>query len=142
MRSRRRVTSSLGVAVVAALVLAAGCGDDTPTADEATADVCDARDRVDEAITQTERLDPTDLDGLADVREQIEDDVDELEDAGQELSESAWDDVESAAQDVEDAIDEIDADSEFREANEQLSAARERLAEAWDSFVSDVDCGS
>lgn len=142
MRSPRRVTIWLGAGVLSAGALAAGCGDDSPTTEEATADVCDARDDLDETILAAERLDPTDSEELTDVREQIADDVDELGDAGQQLAESAWDDVESAADDLRETIDDIDADSDFREANQQLSSAREQLAEAWATFVSDVDCGT
>jgi ABC-type transporter Mla subunit MlaD len=120
--------------------LAAGCGDDAPSTEEATAEVCAARGEVDSVITEVERLDPTDLDQLADAREQIADDLDELAAAGQELAESAWDDVESAAEDVRDTIDDIDADSTFREANDQLSEARDQLAAAWEDFTSGVDC--
>jgi hypothetical protein len=132
----------MGSVVIAlfALGLAAGCGDDAPTTEEATAEVCDARDQVDSAITDVERLDPTDLDQLADAREQLADDIDELAAAGQQLAESAWDDVESAADDVRDTIDDIDADSTFREANQQLSDARDQLATAWEDFTADVEC--
>jgi hypothetical protein len=138
MERRRRVATWVGIATL----LAAGCGDDGPTTAEATADVCDARDDLEETMTEVERLDPTDGEKLSDARESLADDVDELSDAGQQLAEATWDDVESAADDVESALGDIDADTSFREANERLSTARDRLAEAWNSFLSDVDCGS
>jgi hypothetical protein len=128
------------VIVLFAVGLGAACGDDAPTTEEATAEVCDAREDVDGVITEVDRLDPTDLDKLADAREQLGDDIDELAAAGQQLAESAWDDVESAAEGMRDTIDEIDADSTFREANEQLSAARDELVTAWEDFTSEVDC--
>jgi hypothetical protein len=140
MHSRRSVTLWAGSAVLV-VGLAAACGDDGPSTEEATAEVCDARENVDEELVDVSRLDPTDVDDLNQVRDDLADEVDELDSAGQELAEAEWEDVESAVEQVRDTIGSIDADTTFREANEQLSEARDQLTEAWDAFVSGVDCG-
>ncbi|HZA78616.1 MAG TPA: hypothetical protein VE623_19730 [Acidimicrobiales bacterium] len=135
------------VRILAASVLAlggaaalAGCGDDGPSTEEATSEVCGARDDLDDTLTQLNRLDPTDLPELADVREQLADDVDELNSAGQELAESQWDDVEQAWDDFRETVDDFDQDTSFREAREQLTSVTDELGNAWDEFVSNVDC--
>jgi chromosome segregation ATPase len=141
MHSRRSVTFWAGAAVLLAVGLVAGCGDDGPSTEEATAEVCDARENVDEELVDVSRLDPTDADDLNQVRDDLADEVDELDSAGQELAEAEWEDVENAVDQLRDTIADFDADTEFGEANQQLSEARDQLTEAWDAFVSGVDCG-
>jgi ABC-type transporter Mla subunit MlaD len=133
--------------ILAALVLAGGgagalvgCGDDEPSTEEATADVCGARDDLDDTLTELERLDPTDRDDLADAREEISDDVDELSSAGQVLAESAWDSFEGAWENLRDTVDDLDQETTFAEAREQLSSAGEELTGACEEFVANVDC--
>ncbi|MGH9229648.1 MAG: hypothetical protein ACRD07_13160 [Acidimicrobiales bacterium] len=135
------------VRILAVLVLVgagggalAGCGDDEPSTEEATADVCDAREDLDDTLTDLGRLDPTDRDELGDAREEISDDVDELSGAGQELAESQWENFEQAWENLRDTVDDLDQDTTFREAREQLSSAGDELTGAWDEFVSSVDC--
>jgi TolA-binding protein len=140
MHSRRSVTLWAASAVLV-VGLAAACGDDGPSTEEATAEVCDARENVDEELVDVSRLDPTDVDDLNQVRDDLADEVDELDSAGQELAEAEWEDVENAVDQLRDTIGNIDADTEFGEANQQLSEARDQLTEAWDAFVSGVDCG-
>jgi DNA repair ATPase RecN len=141
MTARRSVTVWVGSLVLLAVGLAAACGDDGPTTEEATAEFCEAQADIDETITDVRHLDPSDLDELDDAREELGDDIDELGSAGQELAEAEWDEVEDAADELQDTIDDIDADSSFREAAERLGEARGTLAEAWDDIVSNVDCG-
>jgi hypothetical protein len=118
----------------------AGCGDDEPSTEEATADVCDARENLDDTLTELGRLDPTDRSELADAREEISNDVEELGDAGRVLAESQWDSVEEAWNNLRNTVDDLDQDTTFAEAREQLSSAGEDLTNAWDEFVSNVDC--
>jgi ABC-type transporter Mla subunit MlaD len=134
-----RILAASVLALVAAAALA-GCGDDGPSTEEATADVCAAREDLDDTLTQLSRLDPTDRSDLADVREQLAGEVDELSSAGQELAESQWDDVEQAWDDFRDTVDDFDQDTEFAEAREQLTAVTDEITGAWDDFVSNVDC--
>jgi hypothetical protein len=133
--------------ILAALVLVgagvgalAGCGDDEPSTEEATAEVCDARENLDNTLTELGRLDPTDRSDLAAARDEISNDVDELSSAGQKVAESQWDDFEQAWENLRDTVDSLDQDTTFREAREQLTSAGEGLTSAWDEFVSNVDC--
>ena len=118
----------------------AGCGDDEPSTEEATTEVCDAREDLDETLTDLGNLDPTDRSQLADARDEISNDVDELSDAGEQLAESEWDNVEQAWDDLRDAVDNLDEDTTFAEAREQLSSAGEELTSAWNEFTSRVEC--
>jgi chromosome segregation ATPase len=118
----------------------AGCGDDEPSTEEATADVCDARENLDDTLTELDRLDPTDRSELDEARDEITDDVEELRSAGQELAESQWDNFEQAWESLGDTINDLDQDTTFREAREQLTSASEEITNAWDEFVSNVDC--
>jgi predicted nuclease with TOPRIM domain len=118
----------------------AGCGDDEPSTEEATAEVCDARQNLDDTLTDLELLDPTDRSDLADAREEISDDVDELSSAGQALAESEWDNFEQAWENLRDTVDGLDQDTSFAEARDQLSSAGEELTNAWDEFTARVDC--
>jgi hypothetical protein len=142
MHPRRSVTMGAGLAVLLAVGLAAGCGDDEPSTEEATAEVCDARDDLQDSIDEADRLDPRDTDKLNEAREELADDVDELSSAGQQLAEDEWDDVESATEQLRDAIGSIDRDTTFGEAAEALQSAQGALTEAWDNFVSNVECPS
>jgi hypothetical protein len=118
----------------------AGCGDDEPSTEEATAEVCDARQNLDKTLTDLGALDPTDRSQLADAREEISNDVDELSDAGQQLAESEWDNFEQAWDNLRDTVDNLDEDTTFAEASEQLSAAGDDLSSAWDEFTARVEC--
>jgi chromosome segregation ATPase len=118
----------------------AGCGDDEPSTEEATADVCDARENLDDTLTELDRLDPTDRSELDEARDEITDDVEELRSAGQELAESQWDNFEQAWESLGDTINDLDQDTTFREAREQLTSASEEITNAWDEFASNVDC--
>jgi uncharacterized phage infection (PIP) family protein YhgE len=118
----------------------AGCGDDEPSTEEATAEVCDARQDLDKTLTDLGTLDPTDTSQLSDAREEISNDVDELSDAGQALAESEWDDFEQAWDNLRDTVDNLNEDTTFAEAHEQLSSAGEELTSAWDEFTSRVEC--
>ncbi|HKA84640.1 MAG TPA: hypothetical protein VKD21_12290 [Acidimicrobiales bacterium] len=133
--------------ILAALVLVgagggalAGCGDDEPSTEEATTQVCDARANLDDTLTQLDRLDPTDRSELADAREQISNDVDDLSDAGKKLAESQWNDVEDAWNNLQSTVDGLDQDTSFAEARQQLSSAGEELSSAWQEFTSQVEC--
>jgi ABC-type transporter Mla subunit MlaD len=117
-----------------------GCGDDEPSTEEATAEVCDARENLDNTLTELGRLDPTDRSDLAAARDEISNDVDELSSAGQKVAESQWDDFEQAWENLRDTVDSLDQDTTFREAREQLTSAGEGLTSAWDEFISNVDC--
>lgn len=135
------------VRILAALVLVgggagalAGCGDDEPSTEEATAEVCDARQNLDKTLTDLGTLDPTDTSQLADARNEISDGVDELSDAGKQLAESEWDNFEEARDNLRDTVDNLDENTTFAEAREQLSSAGEELTSAWDEFVSRVEC--
>jgi hypothetical protein len=118
----------------------AGCGDDEPSTEEATAEVCDARQNLDDTLTDLERLDPTDRSDLTDAREEISNDVEELGSAGRVLAESEWDNVEDAWNNLRTTVDDLDQDTTFAAAREQLSSAGEELTNAWDEFISRVDC--
>jgi predicted nuclease with TOPRIM domain len=120
----------------------AGCGDDEPSTEEATAEVCDARQNLDKTLTDLGTLDPTDRSQLSDAREEISNDVEELGDAGNVLAESEWNNVEDAWNNLRDTVDDLDQDTTFAEAREQLSSAGEELTNAWDEFTSKVDCDS
>jgi ABC-type transporter Mla subunit MlaD len=131
--------------ILAALVLVgagalAGCGDDEPSTEEATTQVCDARANLDDTLTQLNRLDPTDRSELADAREQISNEVDDLSDAGKKLAESQWNDVEDAWDNLRNTVDDLDQDTSFAEARQQLSSAGEELSTAWQEFTSQVEC--
>jgi hypothetical protein len=134
-----RILAALTLAAVGAAALTS-CGDDEPSTEEATSDVCAARDNLDDTLTELGRLDPTDRSELADAREALSEDVDELGSAGRELAESQWDDVEQAWDDLRSTLDDLDEDSTFAEAREQLATAGADLSSAWDEFVSDVSC--
>jgi hypothetical protein len=118
----------------------AGCGDDEPSTEEATTEVCDARQNLDDTLTDVERLDPTDRSDLTDAREEISNDVEELGSAGRVLAESEWDNFEDAWNNLRTTVDDLDQDTTFAEAREQLSSASEELTNAWDEFISRVDC--
>jgi len=118
----------------------AGCGDDEPSTEEATTEVCDARQNLDDTLTDLERLDPTDRSDLTDAREEISNDVEELGSAGRVLAESEWDNFEDAWNNLRTTVDDLDQDTTFAEAREQLSSAGEELTNAWDEFISRVDC--
>jgi flagellar biosynthesis chaperone FliJ len=118
----------------------AGCGDDEPSTEEATAEVCDARQNLDDTLTQLDMLDPTDRSDLADAREEISNDVEELGSAGRVLAESEWDNFEDAWNNLGSTVDDLDQDTTFAEAREQLSSASEELTNAWDEFTARVDC--
>jgi hypothetical protein len=118
----------------------AGCGDDEPSTEEATTEVCDARQNLDDTLTDLERLDPTDRSDLTDAREEISNDVEELGSAGRVLAESEWDNVEDAWNNLRTTVDDLDQDTTFAAAREQLSSAGEELTNAWDEFISRVDC--
>jgi chromosome condensin MukBEF ATPase and DNA-binding subunit MukB len=120
----------------------AGCGDDEPSTEEATAEVCDARQDLDKTLTDLGTLDPTDRSQLSDAREEISNDVEELGDAGKVLAESEWNNVEDAWNNLRNTVDDLDEDTTFAQAREQLSSAGEELTTAWDEFTSRVDCGS
>jgi ABC-type transporter Mla subunit MlaD len=137
---RFRLLSALALGLVAAGALAA-CGDDSPSTEEATSEVCDAREDIGDTLTQLSRLDPTDRADLAEVREDIADDVEELGSAGQELAESQWDDLEQAWDDFRETVDDFDQDTSFAEAREQLTSVTDEITSAWDEFASNVDCG-
>ena len=47
--------------------------------------------------------------------------------------EQAWDDF-------RETVDDFDQDTSFREAREQLTSVTDELGNAWDEFVSNVDC--
>ncbi|MGH9215625.1 MAG: hypothetical protein ACRD0V_14860 [Acidimicrobiales bacterium] len=133
--------------ILAALVLVGagagalvGCGDDEPSTEEATAEVCDARESIDDTLTDLSHLDPTDTSQLADARDEIANDVDQLSSAGKVLAESEWDNVENAWNNLQDTVDGLDEDTTFAEAREQLSSAGEEFTGAWDEFTSRVDC--
>jgi ABC-type transporter Mla subunit MlaD len=133
--------------ILAALVIVgagagalAGCGDDEPSTEEATAEVCDARQNLDDTLTDLKDLDPTDRSKLAEARDDIANDVDELSSAGKVLAESEWDNVEQAWQGFQDAVDNLDQDTTFAEALDQLTSAGDELTSSWDEFVSRVDC--
>jgi hypothetical protein len=133
--------------IIAALVLVgagagvlAGCGDDEPSTEEATAQVCDARQSLNETLTDLGDLDPTDSSQLAEARDNISNDVDELSSAGKKLAESEWNDVEQAWDGFRDTVDNLDQDTTFAEARQQLTSAMEELTSAWDQFTSKVDC--
>ncbi len=118
----------------------AGCGDDEPSTEEATTEVCDARQNLDDTLTDLERLDPTDRSDLTDAREEISNDVEELGSAGRVLAESEWDNFEDAWNNLRTTVDDLDQDTTFAAAREQLSSAGEELTNAWDEFISRVDC--
>jgi hypothetical protein len=112
--------------ILAALVLVgagagalAGCGDDEPSTEEATAEVCDARANLDDTLTQLGRLDPTDR---------------------SELAESQWNNVEDAWNNLQDTVNGLDQDTSFAEARQQLSSAGEELGSAWQEFTAQVEC--
>ncbi len=133
--------------IIAAIVLVAagagvlaGCGDDKPSTEEATADVCDARQTIDETLHDLNTLDPTDRSQLAEARDNLANDVDELSSAGKALAESEWDNVENAWEGFKDTVDNLGQDTTFAEARQQLSSAGEELASAWDEFTSKVEC--
>ena len=94
----------------------AGCGDDEPSTEEATAEVCDARQDLDKTLTDLGTLDPTDRSQLEAAREEISNDVDELSSAGQALAESEWDNFEQAWENLRDTVDSLDQDTTFAEA--------------------------
>ena len=124
----------------AGAVALAGCGDDEPSTEEATAEVCDARQDLDKSLTDLGTLDPTDRSQLEAAREEISNDVDELSSSGQALAESEWDNFEQAWENLRDTVDSLDQDTTFAAAREQLSSAGEELTNAWDEFISRVDC--
>jgi uncharacterized protein YPO0396 len=135
------------VRILAAFVLVgagagalAGCGDDEPSTEEATADVCNARENVDATLATLGGLDPTDTSELSEVRQELADDIDELSSAGKQLNESQWDSVEEAWDNLRDTIENLDEDTTFSEAADQLASARAELNDAWDQFVADVEC--
>jgi hypothetical protein len=139
MTARRSVRFSAAI-VLLAVGAAAGCGDDEPTTEEATTEVCDARDSLDDTITDVSNLDPSDTADLDEARDELSDDVDELADAGRQLAESEWDDLEGAVDNLRDTVGSIGGDTTFSEAAEQLSGARDELVNAWDSFIAQVSC--
>jgi ABC-type transporter Mla subunit MlaD len=135
------------IRILAALVLVgggagalAGCGDNEPSTEEATADVCAAREDLDKTVSNLHNLDATDTSELAETRDEISDDLDELSDAGKKLAESEWDDFEQAWDDLRDTVDNLNQDTTFAEARDQLSSAVDELTGAWDDFISKVDC--
>jgi hypothetical protein len=140
--TRQQIVRFLSAVALAGLVTGGltSCGDDEPSTEEATTEVCDARDDLDDTLAELGRLDPTDRSELADAREEIADDVDELGSAGSELAEQQWDDVQQAWDDLRNTLDDIDGDTDFADAREQLASASDELSSAWDSFVSDVSC--
>ena len=106
----------------------AGCGsDEEPSTEEATTEVCDAREDLDRTLTDLGNLDPTDRSQLEDARQEISNDVDELSSAGQALAESEWDNFEQAWENLRDTVDSLDQDTTFAEAREQLSSCRRRF---------------
>ena len=138
MHAPRSVTTGAGLALVLAIGLAAGCGDDGPSTEEATAELCDARDDLGDEIAGTDRLDPRDVDELNDAREELADDVDELSSAGQEVADSAWEDVERATEQLQEAVGSIDADTSFCEAADRLGSAQDADApELWGFLFGD-----
>jgi ABC-type transporter Mla subunit MlaD len=135
------------VGILAALVLVgagagalAGCGDDEPSTEEATADVCAAREDLDKTVSNLDNLDPTDTSQLAETRDEISDDLEELSDAGKKLAGSDWDNLEQAWEDLRDTVGNLNQDTTFAEARDQLSSAVDGLTGAWDDFISKVDC--
>jgi predicted nuclease with TOPRIM domain len=135
------------IRILAALVLVgagasalAGCGDDEPSTEEATADFCAAREDLDKTVSNLHNLDATDTSELAETRDEISDDLEELSDAGKKLAESEWDDFEQAWEDLRDTVDNLNQDTTFAEARDQLSSAVDGLTGAWDDFISKVDC--
>jgi ABC-type transporter Mla subunit MlaD len=138
--TRQHPTRILAVLVLVGAGVLAGCGDDEPSTEEATAEVCEASGNLDKTLTDVSNLDPTDTSQLADAREEISNDVDELSDAGKALAESEWDSFEQAWDNLRDTVDNLDEDTTFAEAREQLSSASEELTNAWDEFISRVEC--
>ncbi len=130
--------------LIAGLVLigagATACGDDEPSTDEATADVCDARDDVGQTIGSLIRFDASDTEKLREARDELGGEVDELSSAGQRVAESQWDDVEAAWDEFRGTVGDLGGDTSFNEAAEQLTDSREQLTDAWDSFTSSVSC--
>jgi len=136
------------VFVVAALALAACGSDDEPSAEEqASAQVCDARDGIAEEVDRLAGMTITTVtaDDVTSSLRAIQGNLQTIADNESELSADRRQEVEQAtsrfADEVRGVLSVLGRSLSLSDAREQLSTALSQLGEAYRSSLERIDCG-
>ncbi len=131
-------------AAIAGLVFAVlgGCGDDDePTAAEANADLCQARDELASTLDQLPEIDATTTRSeLEDAAEEIGDAVDEVKDAADEVSSTEADELRAAAEDFADTVRGLDSAESIEAAGQELASSGSAVVAAFRALFERAGC--
>jgi hypothetical protein len=136
-------TPARAVALAVALALAAGCGDDDePSTEEATAELCAARDDVSAQIQAASDLNLGDLsaDSLEEAVDSVGDRIGEVRDAANQVIGDRWQEVEDAFDEVRTAVGNIGSDLPLQESVTAVRTAAGDLKTAVEAAFSGLQC--
>jgi hypothetical protein len=139
MMTKRAVALVLAAAVV---VLATGCGDDEPTEEEATAELCAAKADLSARVQGATDVELADLsvDSLEEAVDSVGDEIGELGDAAEQVIADRWKEVEDALDGLRSAIGDLDSDEPLQESVAGVTAAAGDLRTAVDAAFSELGC--
>lgn len=127
MRRRRVGVVGAGLGLTAMALLGA-CGDDESASDE----VCDARDDLDENVTELRDLDlgATSINDVQDILGDINDDLTDMRDADEDRLSPQIDDLESSVDDLGSAVADLGSSSSLDAAADTLRDALGNVGDA------------
>ena len=134
--------ASVATAVAVAVFLAAGCGDDEPTQEEATAELCVAKADLTTRAQGAADIDLTgvSVDSVQEAVDSVGDEISDLRDAAEQVIGDRWQAVEDAFDGLRSAVDDIGSDQPLQESVAGVKTAAGDLRTAVEAAFSDLGC--
>jgi hypothetical protein len=138
---KRLLILTTGLLVLTVAVAAIACGDDEPSEEEATADLCSDLEELGTAADALQEVDAdTSVEDAEEARNDVEDAVEEVEAAAEDVAEARVDAVAQAFIAVDETIEGISGDDTLGDVAGSLLEDGAAILTAQENLVSELGC--